>query len=124
MVRIPDATVFDNAPFPRLIDMETAIGVRKDDMRPAVLEYAMNIHRQRLALLAEFGMTSLEELWRHIENDIDAFISVDANVQKATRITELTRIIDDILEQPKDYELPLQETFNEREVEMRELFGR
>lgn len=106
--------------FERPPDM--TLGTRTADMRPAVLRYAENIHKQHAALLADLGFSSVDVLNAAVLANL-AHYRRSPYREKILQLTELSTIMRDILAQPKEYEIPIAAEFGQRDVELRGLLG-
>ncbi len=101
---------------------DMVIGTRMSDMRPAVRTYAENIQAQRVALIADLGFPSLQALQDAAHADMKRFTKSPYQ-EKITKLLELSHIIHAILSNPKEYKIPIEQEFQEKETELTELLG-
>ena len=90
------------------------------DMRPAVRKYAENIQAQRVQIIADLGFPSLAALQSAFTTNPRALI---AHGDAIAHLLDLTHVIEAILTNPKEYKLPVEEEFLEKETELQELLG-
>ncbi len=100
---------------------DMVIGTRMADMRPAVRKYAENIQAQRVQIIADLGFPSLAALQSAFTANPRALI---AHGDAIAHLLDLTHVIEAILTNPKEYKLPVEEEFLEKETELQELLGK
>lgn len=100
---------------------EMTLGTRESEMSPRVREHAHKVHAELLDLYRDFGVTNMKALTERIAAAPQDFANPGHHAN-LLRIHVLAETLQSILMNPKEYILPLEREFREKETELRELF--
>ena len=100
---------------------DITLHTRESDMRPMVRSYARKVHTELMSHYHDFGVTDMVELAALISKNPRAFIDHRTTL---SRIQELLTTLHTILLNPKEYQLPVEQEFQNKEAELQELLGK